>query len=89
MSWLQQIGGLLQQYVGGGAPPQPADVENHFQQVAQAADAVYLAWHTNAFDGTAVGTDIYVYGPNPPDGTYQFTGVAGSDSVRSRLTQAT
>lgn len=42
-------------------------------------DAVYLAWHTNAFNGTAVGTDVYVYGPNPPDGTYQFTGTAGSD----------
>ncbi len=44
-------------------------------------DAVYLAWHTNAFDGTAVGTDIYVYGPNGPDGTYNFTGVPGSDKL--------
>lgn len=44
-------------------------------------DAVYLAWHTNAFNGTAVGTDIYVYGPNPPDGTYNFTGVPGSDKL--------
>ncbi|MBX7099835.1 MAG: N-acetylmuramoyl-L-alanine amidase [Myxococcaceae bacterium] len=44
-------------------------------------DAVYLAWHTNAFNAAAVGTDIYVYGPNPPDGTYQFTGVPGSDKL--------
>lgn len=48
-------------------------------------DAVYLAWHTNAFDGTAVGTDVYVYGPNPPDGTYQFTGVAGSDTLARKV----
>ena len=44
-------------------------------------DAVYLAWHTNAFNASAVGTDIYVYGPNPPDGTYNFTGVVGSDKL--------
>ncbi|MBK7860250.1 MAG: N-acetylmuramoyl-L-alanine amidase [Archangiaceae bacterium] len=48
-------------------------------------DAIYLAWHTNAFDGTAVGTDVYVYGPNPPDGTYDFTGVAGSDKLAQHL----
>lgn len=40
-------------------------------------DAIYVAWHTNAFDGTAVGTTTYVYGPNPPDGTLQFSGVDG------------
>ncbi|MEW5740756.1 MAG: N-acetylmuramoyl-L-alanine amidase, partial [Myxococcota bacterium] len=44
-------------------------------------DAVYVAWHTNAFNGSAVGTNTYVYGPNPPDGTYQFTGVPGSDRL--------
>jgi N-acetylmuramoyl-L-alanine amidase len=44
-------------------------------------DAIYVAWHTNAFNGSAVGTDVYVYGPNPPDGNYQFTGVAGSDRL--------
>ena len=44
-------------------------------------DAVYVAWHTNAFNGTAVGSNTYVYGPNPPDGTYQFTGVPGSDRL--------
>jgi hypothetical protein len=40
-------------------------------------DAVYLAWHTNAFNASAVGTNTYVYGPNPPDGTLNFTGVDG------------
>lgn len=44
-------------------------------------DAVYVSWHTNAFNGSALGTDLYVYGPNPPDGTYQFTGVPGSDRL--------
>lgn len=44
-------------------------------------DAVYVAWHTNAFNASAVGTNTYVYGPNPPDGTYQFTGVPGSDRL--------
>jgi N-acetylmuramoyl-L-alanine amidase len=44
-------------------------------------DAVYLSWHTNAFNASAVGTTIYVYGPNAPDGTYNFTGVPGSDKL--------
>ncbi|MFT3709353.1 MAG: N-acetylmuramoyl-L-alanine amidase [Archangium sp.] len=40
-------------------------------------DAIYVAWHTNAFNASAVGTNTYVYGPNPPDGTLNFTGVDG------------
>ncbi len=47
-------------------------------------DAAYLAWHTNATGttpSTAVGTTTYVYGPNPPDGTYNFTGVDGGDRL--------
>jgi N-acetylmuramoyl-L-alanine amidase len=44
-------------------------------------DAVFLSWHTNAFNASAVGTTIYVYGPNPPDGTYNFTGTPGSDKL--------
>ncbi|MHB8874981.1 MAG: golvesin C-terminal-like domain-containing protein [Myxococcaceae bacterium] len=48
-------------------------------------DAVYIAWHTNAFNSSAVGTDFYVYGPNPPDGNYTFTGVAGSDTLAQSL----
>lgn len=37
MSWLQQIGGLLQQYAGASPGQAPPDVHNDFQQVAQAA----------------------------------------------------
>lgn len=37
-------------------------------------DAVYVAWHTNASAaGTSRGTTTYVYGPNAPDGTNQYT----------------
>lgn len=43
-------------------------------------DAVYVAWHTNAPD-PGVGTSSYVYGPNPPDGNYDFQGVPGSDKL--------
>ena len=43
-------------------------------------DAVYLAWHTNA-PRPGRGTSTFVYGPNPPDGTYNFTGAAGSDRL--------
>ncbi|WP_434380873.1 N-acetylmuramoyl-L-alanine amidase [Melittangium boletus] len=49
-------------------------------------DAVYVAWHTNASaNGTARGTEAYVYGPNPVDGTYQFTGVEGSQRLGQSL----
>jgi N-acetylmuramoyl-L-alanine amidase len=45
-------------------------------------DAVYVAWHTNAFNGTAVGTNTYIYGPGaPPSPLSQFSGVAGSDRL--------
>jgi hypothetical protein len=43
-------------------------------------DAVFISWHTNA-PAPGRGTSTYVYGPNPPDGTYNFTGVAGSDRL--------
>ena len=43
-------------------------------------DAVYVSWHTNA-PSPARGTSTYVYGPNGPDGTYNFTGAAGSDRL--------
>ena len=43
MDWLNQIGGILQQYgTGAGAAPAP-DVENHFDQVAEAAPQSALA----------------------------------------------
>ena len=49
-------------------------------------DAVYVAWHTNAGStGTVSGTEAYVYGPNPVDGTLNFTGVAGSDVMARAL----
>lgn len=48
-------------------------------------DAVYVAWHTNAFDGTVRGTEGYVYGPNPVDGTYHFTGYPGSEVLGQAL----
>jgi len=43
-------------------------------------DSVYVAWHTNA-PNPARGTVTYIYGPNPPNGGYDFTGVAGSDRL--------
>jgi N-acetylmuramoyl-L-alanine amidase len=49
-------------------------------------DAVYVAWHTNASaTGTTFGTEAYVYGPNPVDGTLNFTGVPGSDVMARAL----
>ncbi|WNG48871.1 N-acetylmuramoyl-L-alanine amidase [Archangium minus] len=49
-------------------------------------DAVYVAWHTNASSsGNVRGTEAYVYGPNPVDGTYNFTGVPGSEVLAQKL----
>ena len=50
-------------------------------------DAIYVAWHTNAStgSGTVRGTEAYVYGPNPVDGTYNFTGVPGSEKLAQSL----
>ncbi|RKH64547.1 golvesin C-terminal-like domain-containing protein [Corallococcus llansteffanensis] len=49
-------------------------------------DAVYVAWHTNAStSGNVVGTEAYVYGPNPVDGTLNFTGVKDSDVMAKAL----
>ena len=41
MDWLNQIGGILQQYGTGAAPAR--DVESHFDQVAEAAPQSALA----------------------------------------------
>jgi hypothetical protein len=41
MSWMDQLGGLVQQFAGGQASP--AAAEQHFDQVAQAAPAGALA----------------------------------------------
>jgi len=45
MGWMNEIGGILQQYVGvGGGPRQPpSDVDQHFDQVAQTAPQPTLA----------------------------------------------
>ncbi|WP_426751115.1 N-acetylmuramoyl-L-alanine amidase [Myxococcus sp. Y35] len=49
-------------------------------------DAVYVAWHTNASTtGNVSGTEAYVYGPNPVDGTLNFTGFPGSDVLAQAL----
>lgn len=49
-------------------------------------DAVYVAWHTNASTtGNVSGTEAYVYGPNPVDGTLNFTGFPGSDVLARAL----
>jgi hypothetical protein len=48
-------------------------------------DAIYVAWHTNAANASIVGTEAYVYGPNPVDGTLNFTGVPGSVELASAL----
>lgn len=52
-------------------------------------DAIYVAWHTNAFNATAVGTNTYVYGPNGAGTGLQFTGVDGglqlANSVHAEL----
>jgi N-acetylmuramoyl-L-alanine amidase len=47
-------------------------------------DAVYVSWHTNAPDGGR-GTSTYVYGPNPVNGSYNFTGAPGSDDLANLL----
>jgi hypothetical protein len=43
MGWLNQISGLLQQYAGANPAEAPADVDNHFDQVAQTAPKPALA----------------------------------------------
>jgi len=47
-------------------------------------DAIYVAWHTNAPD-PGRGTSTFVYGPNPPDGSYDFTGITGSDDLAQAI----
>ena len=47
-------------------------------------DAVFVSWHSNAPD-PGRGTSTYVYGPNPPDGSYQFSGIKGSDQLAKLL----
>lgn len=51
-------------------------------------DAIYVAWHTNAFNGSARGTQVYAYSPNPPPAAMSaFTGTAGSDTLATAIQQ--
>ncbi len=43
MSWMDQLGGLLQQYGGAGAQAPPDDVHDHFDQFTQAAPPAAVA----------------------------------------------
>ncbi len=43
MGWMDQLGGLMQQYGGAGAQPAPDQVNDHFDQVSQAAPQSTLA----------------------------------------------
>jgi hypothetical protein len=43
MSWMSQVGNLLQQYAGGGSATPSADVHDHFDQVAKAAPQSTIA----------------------------------------------
>lgn len=53
-------------------------------QHEEGEDAVYVSWHTNA-PNPARGTSTYVYGPNEPNGSYQFTGIKNSDKLATLL----
>jgi MYXO-CTERM domain-containing protein len=37
---------------------------------AEGEDSVYISHHSNAFNGAARGTVTYIYGSNPPNGSY-------------------
>src|SRR5436190_593006 len=52
LSWMDQIGGLLQQYGGAGAAP-AQNVESHFDQVAQVAPQSALAERLAAAFGSS------------------------------------
>ncbi len=41
-------------------------------------DAVYISWHTNAFDGSSRGTSSFAYGPTSFGSIDTFSGVDGS-----------
>ncbi|NUP88896.1 MAG: family 10 glycosylhydrolase [Candidatus Sumerlaeia bacterium] len=44
-------------------------------------NSIYLSWHTNAFNGTARGTETYAYSSGGFGGT--FNGVAGGNILRN------
>lgn len=48
-------------------------------------DAVYIAWHTNAANGTARGTSSFAYGPTSFGSIDTFSGVEGSVALLSAV----
>jgi hypothetical protein len=43
MDWMNKVGGILQQYAGSAAPQAPADINQHFDNVAEAVPQHVLA----------------------------------------------
>jgi hypothetical protein len=43
MNWMNELGGILNQYSGAGAAPAPENVNDHFEQTAQVAPTEMLA----------------------------------------------
>ncbi|HIA01656.1 MAG TPA: N-acetylmuramoyl-L-alanine amidase, partial [Myxococcales bacterium] len=64
------------------------DVGNRARYAAwqheEGEDAVFVSWHSNAPEG-GTGTSTYVYGPNSPNGSYNFTGTQGSDALAQNV----
>lgn len=49
-------------------------------------DSIYIAWHSNASNGSGHGSSVWVYGPgSPPSPFGEFSGVAGSDALATRV----
>lgn len=51
-------------------------------------DSIYLSHHSNAFNGATRGTETYIYGTNPPNGSYAPTAAAlalGSDKLAKAM----
>lgn len=84
----QFMGAPTSVYDAGSSTDASDDVGNRSRTAAWhnelGEDAVYIAWHTNAPD-PGRGTSTFVYGPNPPNGSFNFTGVAGSDQLATLL----
>ncbi|MBW2734012.1 MAG: N-acetylmuramoyl-L-alanine amidase [Deltaproteobacteria bacterium] len=38
---------------------------------AEGEEAIFLSYHSNAVNTSVRGTETYIYGPNPPDGSYR------------------
>lgn len=65
--WVQYMGAPSSVYGGGDVTARSRFAAWEHYSVE---DAVYLSWHSNAFDGTVRGTSSYIYSANPPDGTW-------------------